>query len=81
MYEKAKFVCLNYMQQPQVKFKSVQINMKHVSYSGVRSFKKRNIAATSLKIVCKNIYSVTCYDKTNMKGFFCINSLWKRSGA
>ena len=32
MYEKAKFVCLNYMQQPKVKFKSVQINMKHVSY-------------------------------------------------
>ena len=31
MHEKAKFVCLNDMQQQKVKFKSVQINMKHVS--------------------------------------------------
>ena len=28
----AKFVCFNYMQPHKVKFKSVQINMKHVSY-------------------------------------------------
>ena len=40
-------------------------------YSGGRSFKKRNIAATSLKIVCKNIYSVKCLYKTNLK-VFCI---------
>ena len=32
MHEKAKFVCFNYMQPQKVKFKSVQINMKHVSY-------------------------------------------------
>ena len=31
--KKAKFVCLNYMQPQKVKFKSVQINMKHVSYT------------------------------------------------
>ena len=31
MHEKAKFVCFNYMQPQKVKFKSVQINMKHVS--------------------------------------------------
>ena len=34
MHEKAKFVCFNYMQPQKVKFKSVQINMKHVSYYG-----------------------------------------------
>ena len=32
MHEKAKFVCFNYMQPQKVKFKSVQINMKHVLY-------------------------------------------------
>ena len=32
MHEKAKFVCFNHMQPHLVKFKSVQINMKHVSY-------------------------------------------------
>ena len=32
MHEKAKFVCFNHMQPQNVKFKSVQINMKHVSY-------------------------------------------------
>ena len=30
--KKAKFVCFNYMQPQKVKLKSVQINMKHVSY-------------------------------------------------
>ena len=32
MHEKAKFVCLIYIQPQKVKFKSVEINMKHVSY-------------------------------------------------
>ena len=32
MHEKAKCVCFNYMQQQKVKFKSVQINMKHDLY-------------------------------------------------
>ena len=32
MDEKAKFACVNYMQPQKMKFKSVQINMKHVSY-------------------------------------------------
>ena len=32
MHEKAKFVCFINMQPQQVKFKSVQINMKQVSY-------------------------------------------------
>ena len=30
--KKAKFVCFNYMQSQKRKFKSVQINMKQVSY-------------------------------------------------
>ena len=32
IYEKAKLVCFIYKQPDQVKFKSVQINMKQVSY-------------------------------------------------
>ena len=33
MHEKAKCVCFIYMQPQKVKFKYVQINMKHVSYN------------------------------------------------
>ena len=33
MHEKAKRVCFIYMPSQKVKFKSVQINMKQVSYS------------------------------------------------
>ena len=33
MHEKAKFVCFIYMQPQKVKFKSVQINTKQVSYN------------------------------------------------
>ena len=32
MHEKAKIVCFIYMQTQKMKFKSVQINMKQVSY-------------------------------------------------
>ena len=32
MHEKAKFVCFIHMQPQRMKFKSVQINMKQVSY-------------------------------------------------
>ena len=35
----------------------------------VRLYRKRNIAATSLKISCTNLYSVKSYDETNMKVF------------
>ena len=35
MHERAKSVCFIYMQPQKVKFKSVQINMKQVSYSTV----------------------------------------------
>ena len=34
-----------------------------------------NIAATSLKMLLKNLYSVKCYDKLNMNVF--ILSLWE----
>ena len=44
MHEKAKFVCFNHMQPQKVKFKSVQINMKHVSYSSIEyMFVKSNL--------------------------------------
>ena len=33
MHEKAKSVCFDYMHPQKVKFKYVQINMKHVLYS------------------------------------------------
>ena len=32
LHENAKFVCFMYMQSQKMKFKSVQINMKQVSY-------------------------------------------------
>ena len=32
-HEKTKFACFIYMQPLKMKFKSVQINMKHVSYN------------------------------------------------
>ena len=37
---------------------------------------RRNIAATSLKISCKSLYSVKRYDETNMKVFAL--SLWEK---
>ena len=36
---------------------------------------RENIAATSLKMLWKNLYSVKCYDKLNMNVFTL--SLWK----
>ena len=45
MHEKAIFVCFNYMQPQKVKFKSVQINMKHVSYILNLIFQKAKMTA------------------------------------
>ena len=42
MHEKAKFVCFIHMQPQKVKFKFVQINMKHVLYKLVE-YKKCNL--------------------------------------
>ena len=36
---------------------------------------RKNIAATSLKILWKNLYLVKCYDKSNMNVFTL--SLWE----
>ena len=38
MYEKAKYFCFIHMQLEKVKFKSVQINMKQVSYNKSQEF-------------------------------------------
>ena len=35
MHEKAEFVCFIYMQPQKEKFKYVEINMKHVSYTDI----------------------------------------------
>ena len=54
MHEKVKLVCFNHMQPQKVKFKSVQINMKHVSYM-VKPFKYLllwNQKANGLDLVC-----------------------------
>ena len=44
MHEKAKCVCFIYMQPQKVKFKSVQINMKHVSYNSIKFTKMKFIS-------------------------------------
>ena len=44
MHEKAKCVCFNYMQLQKGKFKSVQINMKQVSYTR-KLYNKANMLA------------------------------------
>ena len=36
--EKSKLVCFIYMQPQTLKFKSVQINMKHVSYTIIHKY-------------------------------------------
>ena len=49
MPEIAKFVCFNYMQRQNVKFKSVQINMKHVSY---KLSKRKKVQFGLIEIFC-----------------------------
>ena len=46
MHEKAKFVCFIYMQPQRVKFKFVQINMKHVLYMNMFARFNENPAMT-----------------------------------
>ena len=36
---------------------------------------RRNIAVITLKVLCKNLYSIKCYDKLNMNVFTL--SLWE----
>ena len=46
MHEKAKFVCFIYMQPQRVKFKFVQLNMKHVLYMNMFARFNENPAMT-----------------------------------
>ena len=42
---------------------------KFISTSEIEHMLRRNIAATLLKMLCKNLYLVKCYDKTNQNVF------------
>ena len=55
----------------------VKLYVKCFSINETLHMLKKNIPATSLKIVCKNLDLVKCYDKTNMKLFAL--SLWEIS--
>ena len=60
MHEKAKCVCFIYMQPLKVKFKFVQLNMKHVSYC-VQSISIHNFKVDILKFgVCKHLGMTEC---------------------
>ena len=51
MYEKAKFVCFIYMHPQKVKFKSVQTNMKQISYKNlslVSGYDKKSVPRTTV---------------------------------
>ena len=65
MHEKAKFVCFNYMQPQKVKFKSVQINMKHVSYYSCKD--QLGYTLIGLKFE-KNQTSLTCFMYVSQDG-------------
>ena len=58
MHEKAKFVCFNYMQPQKVKFKSVQINMKQVSYSKTCVKQPLKISKTKISITISSLMEV-----------------------
>ena len=49
--------------------KFVKLHRKFISISETWRALRRNIVPTSLKISCKNRYSVKSYDETNMKVF------------
>ena len=42
---------------------------KFISTSEIEHMLRRNIAATLLKMLCKNLYLVKCYNKTNQNVF------------
>ena len=54
--------------------KCVKLYRKCINLNETYHDLRRNIAATSLKISCTNLYSVKSYDETNMKDFAF--SLW-----
>ena len=54
----------------------VELYGKLINKSETQGMVRGNIAATSLKLLWKNIYSVKCYDKLNMNVFTL--SLWEK---
>ena len=48
MHEKIKFVCFNYMQPQKMKFKSVEMNMRQVSWYIVRVGARMSIPKMSI---------------------------------
>ena len=55
--------------------KYMKLHGKCINIRVTEHMLKTKNAATSLKFSCKNLYSVNCYDKTNMKVFAF--SLWE----
>ena len=53
----------------------VELYGKLINKSETQRMVRRNISATSLKMLWKNLYSVKCYDKLNMNVFTL--SLWE----
>ena len=51
MHEKTKFVCFNYMQPQKMKFKSVEMNMRQVSWYIVRVCARMSIPKMSIPIM------------------------------
>ena len=47
----------------------VELYGKLINKSKTQRMARENIAATSLKMLWKNMYSVKCYDKLNMNVF------------
>ena len=56
--------------------KCVKLYRKFININETLHIMRRNIAATSLKISCTNLYSVKSYDETTMKVFAL--SLWEK---
>ena len=53
----------------------VELYVKLINKSEIQLMLRENIAATSLKMLLKNLYSVKCYDKLNMNVLTL--SLWE----
>ena len=63
MHEKAKFVCFNYMQPQKVKIKSVQINMKHVSYKDISCLKTLRCCINPAYKMINNCWHFNIYEQ------------------
>ena len=56
--------------------KYLKLYRKYINIRESQHKLRRNVAASSLKFVCKNLYSVKRYDKTNTN-VLCIKSMGK----